>query len=131
MTVESRVLKGRYAFASARSSRCSFASLADENRSTLQVDVEHALRRIVALLPAQSNTHLRPGKAPNTARVFSSLHAMWEFKNTSNCEKKNSSDSGRESPFAASEERCHCVGDRSMTTLRCEAVSISKVLNLG
>lgn len=72
-----------------------------------------------------SAANLLPGNAPNTARVFSCLEAMWELRNARSCERKELRVSGKVFAGGGWEERCHCDGDRSTITDRCDGLSVA------
>lgn len=57
--------------------------------------------------------------------MFSGLHARCEFKKASVCERNDLKLKGY--GLLGSEERCHCVGDRSSITERCEVGSMVAV----
>lgn len=56
--------------------------------------------------------------------MFSGLHARCEFKKASVCERNDLKLKGY--GLLGSEERCHCVGDRSSITERCEVGSMGR-----
>lgn len=72
-------------------------------------------------------TYLRPGNTPKTASVFSSLQAICEFRKTRSCDRKDLSERGRGFCCDGVEDEYQCVGDKSTTTLRWEALSIFSV----
>lgn len=129
ITVASRALKGRYVLESVGSLSVAVTSPVEEYRRTLHtcavLGAPHCTRvsrHAGKLAETQAFTHLCPGNAPKTASVFSSLHAMCAFRNASSCDKNVC----REIPGGLLDcaQRAHCVGERSMITLRCEGLSI-------
>ena len=64
----------------------------------------------------KENADLLPGSAPKTAREFSCLQAIWEFRKTRRWERKVSNESG--CVFEGWAESSHWVGQRSRMTER-------------
>ena len=64
----------------------------------------------------EKSADLLPGNAPKTAREFSCLQAIWEFRKTKRWERKVSNESG--CGFEGWAESSHWVGQRSRMTER-------------
>lgn len=91
------------------------------NRATHCSSVVHKV------LAPEDISHLFPGSAPNTTSEFSCLDAICAFRNARSCERNVSMESGYW--FEVCAERCHCVGDRSTMTDKCDAFSMVEMMH--